>query len=349
LATRALGGTSPNPPVGAVVVKNGHIIGEGFHRASGCPHAEIEALRAAREPEGATLYVSLEPCNHSGRTPPCVPSILKANIARVVVGALDRNPRTDGGGISALQRAGVVVEVLACNAAQRLIESFSVAIRSDRPYVALKMASSLDGYVAPEPGPFWLTGEPARAFVRDLRIMHDAVMVGGGTVRIDDPQLTVRPAHHRGAAYRRIVVCETQAVSPQSRIFLPLPGYEKTLVVAPAASMERLAPLREVADILAVGDPSDDRLDLAAALRELKTRGVWSILCEGGPTLAGRLIAAGLIDRLYWLFAPTFFGNPHAVGALGIRSGPPAARSLSFDGVEQLGNDVLLRARLTNV
>ncbi len=174
--------------MGAVLVKNGHIIGEGFHRGPGTPHAEIEALRVAHQPHGATLYVSLEPCNHFGRTPPCSKAIMEAGIARVVVAALDPNPKTDGAGLIELTRAGIAAEILPSSRAANIIEPFSVSIRSDRPYVALKMATSLDGYVAPEPGSYWLTGTQAGQFVRELRIMHVAVMVGAGSVRIDDPQ-----------------------------------------------------------------------------------------------------------------------------------------------------------------
>lgn len=349
LANRALGGTSPNPPVGALVVKNGGTIGEGFHRGSGSPHAEVEALRAARDAQGATLYSSLEPCNHTGRTPPCSQAILDAKISRVVIGALDPNPRNDGSGVSALQKAGLSVDVFPSVRAQTMIEAFSVAIRSDRPYVALKLAVSMDGYVAPQRGSFWLTGERARAFVRELRMMHDAVMVGAGTVRIDDPELTVRPPHHRFTRYRRIVVCESEPVNPHSRIFAPAPAYAKTMVVAPVTSMQQFSALGDVADIVPVPDGGVRRLDPAAALRELKTQGVASVLCEGGPTLAGRLIGAGLVDRVYWLVAPIFLANPRALPALANINAAHAGRSLSFDRVEQLGDDVLLSGRLAHV
>ncbi len=344
-----MGGTSPNPPVGAVLVKNGRIIGEGFHRGAGSPHAEIEAMRAVDDPQGATLYSSLEPCNHAGRTLACTRAIVKASIGRVVVGALDPNPQTNGAGLRTLQEAGVPAEVVPSARAQAIIEPFSVAIRSDRPYLALKMAASLDGYVAPEPGAYWVTGEQARGFVRDLRIAHDAVMIGAGTVRVDDPLLTVRPAHHRGANYRRIVLCERRSPSPQSRVFVPVPGYETTIVLVPRSSIQKFCNLRDVAEIIAVGSSSDEQLDLIAALPELKRRGVCSILCEGGPTLAGRLIEASLVDRVYWLVAPRFLANRRAVAALGINNDAVHARSLSFDRVEQLGNDVLLSGRLAHV
>src|SRR5579884_3487323 len=205
LAQRGVGSTSPNPPVGAVLVRDGETLGEGYHRVRGGPHAEIEALDDARkngkDPRGATLFVSLEPCNHHGLTPPCSEAIVAAGIARVVIGAPDPNPKTNAGGIARLREAGINAQIVHDAWAQRLIEPFSVAVRTARPYITLKMAASLDGYVAPKPGAHWLTGEVARERVRELRAAHDAVMVGAGTVRVDDPQLTVRPAHARRKPY----------------------------------------------------------------------------------------------------------------------------------------------------
>src|SRR5689334_9163173 len=211
LAERGLGNTSPNPAVGAVVVLDGRIVGEGYHHLAGSPHAEVHALQAAGElARGATLFVSLEPCNHFGRTPPCSQAVAAAGVRRVVIGTPDPNPKTDGGGIQYLRDRGIDVEIAKHERARSIIEPFARAIRSNRPYVTLKMAMSLDGYVASHPGrQEWLTGEEARHFVRDLRISHDAVAVGAGTVRIDNPQLTVRPPYHRLREYVRIVVCET--------------------------------------------------------------------------------------------------------------------------------------------
>jgi len=188
LARRGAGNTSPNPIVGAVVVANGEIAGEGFHHRAGEPHAEVNALEAAGDrARGATLYVSLEPCNHFGRTPPCSHAVADAGIARVVVGTFDPNPKTNEGGIAHLRGHGVDVEIADDDEARALIEPFAAAIRSERPFVTLKMAMSLDGYVSSRSGEVqWLTGEEARAFVRELRIEHDAVMVGAGTVRIDN-------------------------------------------------------------------------------------------------------------------------------------------------------------------
>lgn len=343
LAERAAGSTSPNPAVGAVVVYDGEIAGEGYHHRAGEPHAEVHALHAAGErARGATLYVSLEPCNHTGRTPPCSHAVADAGIARVVVGTPDPNPRTAQGGIGYLRDRGVTVEIAGDTRAQAIVEPFAHAIRSKRPYVTLKMAMSLDGFIATKSGrQEWLTGEEARAFVRDLRISHDAVGVGAGTVRVDNPNLTVRPAHHRLREYVRVVLCETDTVDPESNVFRERDGYAKTVVVAPAGAAAKFENLAHTADVLFVGDAPAAQLDLEAGLRALKTRGIESLLCEGGPTMAGHLIARNLVDRVVWLVAPRFLRSDTSVPVLTSES-LAGVRGLRFDRVERLGPDILL-------
>ncbi|HZZ64901.1 MAG TPA: bifunctional diaminohydroxyphosphoribosylaminopyrimidine deaminase/5-amino-6-(5-phosphoribosylamino)uracil reductase RibD [Candidatus Baltobacteraceae bacterium] len=343
LAARGLGNTSPNPPVGAVIVRDGEIVGEGFHHRAGEAHAETIALRQAGErARGATLYVSLEPCNHYGRTPPCSHAVVAAGIVRVVAGTPDPNPNTTSGGTEYLRAHAVEVEIAGWPRAKALIEPFSIAIRLARPYVALKMAMSLDGFVASMPRRReWLTGNLAAAFVREMRIMHDGVIVGAGTVRTDDPLLTVRPPHHRLREYVRIVACEADSVPPSRSIFKPLPGYAKTIVLAPAGAAARFADLHDVADVVFIGDSQSELLDLQAALEELKRRGISTLLCEGGPTMAGHLLEARLVDRVYWLVAPRLLRSPFAVPV--ITAGTlTAAPGLSFDRVEVLEPDLLL-------
>jgi diaminohydroxyphosphoribosylaminopyrimidine deaminase/5-amino-6-(5-phosphoribosylamino)uracil reductase len=325
-------------------------VGEGYHRLRGEAHAEVEALRAAgdgAEVRGATLYVTLEPCDHTGLTPPCTRALIEAGVARVVVGALDPNPKTAGGGIARLREAGIAVDVLEDAWASSLIEDFTVAVRTTRPYVRLKLAASLDGYVAAEPGSARLTGARAREYVRELRAAHDAVLVGAGTVRVDDPQLTVRPPYARRRPYVRVVVCESAPVSAERRVFAPLDGYARSVVLAPAGLRDRFAPLEAVADVLYAGEPGALELDLAAALAALKTRGIASVLCEGGPTLAARLLARGLVDRLDWLVAPALLRNPRAVPALGDADVRAGFGALCFERVERLGEDLLVSAKLS--
>ncbi len=349
LAARGLGSTSPNPAVGALITAGTRTLGEGFHRVRGGPHAEVEALRdaAARgnDVRGATMYVTLEPCDHTGLTPPCSLAVCDAGIARVVVGTMDPNPRTAGGGIARLRAAGMVCDVAEDAWSRDLIDAFGIAVARSRPYVRLKLAASLDGYVAPRTGErHWLTGDEARAYVRELRATHDAVLVGAGTVRIDDPQLSVRPPRSRRRNAVRVIACEDAPVPSERAIFAPLEGYDPTIVLAPAGLADRFAPLETIADVAYVGEPSAVTLDLRLALETLRARGIASVLCEGGPTLAGRLIEAGLVDRIDWLVAPALLANPHAVPALGAGA---LGTKLVFDRVEHLGSDVLLTARLT--
>jgi diaminohydroxyphosphoribosylaminopyrimidine deaminase/5-amino-6-(5-phosphoribosylamino)uracil reductase len=342
---------SPNPPVGAVIVRDGRTLGEGFHHMAGEAHAEVEALRAAGEVAAATLYVTLEPCNHHGRTPPCTDAIVASGIERVVIGAADPNPATDGAGIARLRAAGMQVDVVNERRSVALIERFAAAIRLPRPYVTLKMASSVDGYVAPRPGPHWLTGEPARLYVRELRAEHDAVLVGAGTIRVDDPQLTTRPHFARRKPYVRVVACETDPVEKTSRIFtVPTPpgAFVASIVLAPRGAARRFEALESVADVLYVGDEDSTQLDLPAALRALKSeRGIASVLCEGGPTLAGRLLSAGLVDRLTMLVAPALLGGEQAVPVFA--GADLRAVQLRFDRHERIGDDLLISAKVEHV
>ena len=337
-------------------MRDGATIGEGWHHRRGEPHAEVEALRDASargfDARGATAYVSLEPCNHHGRTGPCSEALIAAGVARVVVGALDPNPKTAAGGVRRLRDAGIAVDVLHDAAAAALIERFAWTIAHDRPFVTLKMAMSLDGYVASRPGEQqWLTGAPARERVRRLRIAHDAVMVGAGTIRVDDPQLTIRPHATRRKPYVRVVVCETDAIPVTSRVLAmpedaPADAYRRTIVLAPAGVRERFAALEAHAEVVFVGDGAARTLDLRAALVALREREVSTVLCEGGPTLAGRLLAQGLVQRTVWFLAPRFLRAAEAVPVLG-GADLGAANGWRFDRIERVGDDVLLSADLT--
>ncbi len=348
LAARAVGETAPNPPVGAVVVRDGRVVGEGHHRGAGAPHAEVNALRnAGARARDATMYVSLEPCGHVGRTPPCAEAVLEAGIARVVAGTLDPTRR---GAAERLRERGVEVVVAGDVAARALIEAFARWSVLRRPFVAVKMAMSLDGAVARAPGARETLGSEAeRRFVRELRIAYDAVMVGAGTVRVDDPLLTVRPPHGRMRPYVRVVACETGALSATSRVFAPVEGYERTIVLAPGALQPRLAALADVAEVLVIGHAKARTLDLGEAMATLRTRGVCSVLCEGGPKLAAGLIASGVADRFYWAVAPMFLHSESSVPVL--RGADVASRAVRarFDSVERVGDDVVLSGTFGDV
>lgn len=337
-------------------MRDGVTLGEGWHHRRGEAHAEVEAIRDARargnDPQGATAYVSLEPCDHYGRTPPCSGALIAADVARVVIGTLDPNPRTAGGGVQRLREAGIAVDVVDDPAAKALVERFRWTIGHVRPYVTLKMAMSLDGYIAARPGEQrWLTGVLARQRVRELRVEHDAVLVGAGTVRVDDPQLTVRPHVTRRKPYARVVACETDPIPVSSRVLAPPEdappdAYRQTIVLAPAGRRAAFADLETLAEVVFVGDESAYTLDLAAALVALREREITSVLCEGGPTLGGRLLANGLVQRLVWFVAPLLLHGESAVPVLaGADLG--AANGWRFDRIERLGDDVMLSADLT--
>jgi diaminohydroxyphosphoribosylaminopyrimidine deaminase/5-amino-6-(5-phosphoribosylamino)uracil reductase len=337
-------------------VRDGTTLGEGWHHRRGEPHAEIEALRDARaqghDTRGATAYVSLEPCNDHGRTPPCSLALIDAGISRVVIGALDPNPRTAEGGVRRLRDAGIAVEVVDLPAARALIERFRWTITHERPYVTLKMAMSLDGYVATHPGERrQLTGPAATERVRMLRWEHDAVLIGAGTVRVDDPLLTVRPHVNRRARYHRVVACETAPIPLTSRVLAPPPdapadAYAPTIILAPAGLRAEFAALEPLAEVVYVGGPAARELDLGRALLALRAREIVSVLCEGGPTLAGRLLARGLVERIVWFVAPVLL---RAEGAVPVLAGAEVGGhdGWRFDRIERVGEDMLLSADLT--
>jgi diaminohydroxyphosphoribosylaminopyrimidine deaminase/5-amino-6-(5-phosphoribosylamino)uracil reductase len=281
LAERGRGGTAPNPVVGAVLVRDGAVVGEGWHERAGGPHAEIVALETAGErARGATLYVSLEPCAHHGRTPPCADALVAAGVTRVVAAVGDPNPETNGAGFERLRTAGVEVEVPGGELEWRARvqnEAFRVWAAEGRPFVVYKAAATLDGRVT-VPGSRWVTGEESRRRVHELRAAMDAVAVGMGTVRADDPQLTAR-----GVDIQR---------QPRRLAF-------------------GRGPLPEGSELELVSGPLEDELS------RLAEEGVQSLLLEGGPTLATSFLAAGLVDKLLLFVAPTVSGaGPWFLGEL---------------------------------
>jgi diaminohydroxyphosphoribosylaminopyrimidine deaminase/5-amino-6-(5-phosphoribosylamino)uracil reductase len=344
--------------VGAVIVRAGRTLGEGWHHRRGEPHAEAEALRAARDAgedvRGATMYVTLEPHDHESTMPPCSIAVIEAGLTRVVVGALDPNVQTHGNGVARMRGAGLAVDVVDDPRSLALIERFAYTIDSLLPFVTLKMAMSLDGFVSPRPGTHRLTGEAARERVYDMRAEHDAVMVGAGTVRIDDPLLTIRPHRTRVKPYARVVVCETAPLPPACRVFAPPPdappgSYRPTIVLAPAGLAAAFAPLAARCEVLPAGEPDARRLDLHAAMLTLRGAGIATVLCEGGPTLAAGLIAAGLVERIVWFVAPVLLAAPGAVPVLSGADLSTIANGWTFEGVERVGNDLMITARLPHV
>lgn len=355
-ARRASGRTFPNPAVGAVVLRGERVLGAGETQPPGSAHAEVRAIRQAvrrhgeRALRGATLVVTLEPCGHHGRTPPCTDAIRAAGIARVWIGARDPHPLVSGRGIRALRRSGieVVTDVSAAECAHQHRGFFSVQERG-RPWVALKLAATLDGRIATARGESrWITGEAARAFAHRLRDSADAVMVGSGTAAADDPALTVRDAD--GAVKRtpiRVVVDGALATPPRLALYRDEQATRTWLVTAHGHPARALA-ARTARGARAIEAPRRGRhVDLARALEQLAGAGLTQILVEGGGGLAAALLRAGLVDELHWFAAPSLLGGDarSAIAGLGI---PKLSDRIRFEWMDmrRLGPDLYVHARL---
>ena len=352
LAAEARGRTSPNPLVGAVLVKNGRIIGEGFHAAAGEPHAEGVALATCEEdPAGATMYVSLEPCAHTGRTPPCTEAIVDARIARVVVASDDPTEKAAGRGLGVLRDEGVAVDVMDgdVGATARLLnQPFRKHARSGRPLVIFKVAMTLDGKVATSSGDSkWISGEHSRARAHRWRAEADAVAVGIGTVLADDPQLTARV--DAVARQPRRVVFDSEARLPlESKLVQSAPEVPLIVIASRAASRTNVEALEAAGAevVVATGGTEADRI--RSALTELGSRDIQSLLLEGGPHLSGAFFDAGEIDQVHTFIAPVLAGGRMARAALegeGVERIANARRALATE-VERIDDDVLISVRL---
>jgi diaminohydroxyphosphoribosylaminopyrimidine deaminase / 5-amino-6-(5-phosphoribosylamino)uracil reductase len=357
LAEGGRGQVSPNPLVGAVLVRDGEPIGEGFHAQLGGPHAEVAALNDCRakghDPSGATLYVTLEPCAHQGRQPPCTGAILAASLARVVIASEDPSEKASGRGPGILRDEGVEVEFAngqEAAVARLLNQASRKHTRTTRPLVLLKSALSLDGRVATAGGDSrWISGEASRALVHRWRAECDAVCIGIGTALADDPLLTARPATD-GADLRqptRVVFDSGARLPLGSRLVGSIGEAPLVVIVSPAAPSERADALQRVGADLIVCD-GDPPARVAAALAELGRRQVTSLLLEGGPTLAGSFLDAGEIDELRLFIAPIVLGGRGArplAGGEGAALIADATPALAME-TERSGEDLLVRARL---
>jgi len=316
LAEGAAGLTSPNPMVGAVVVRDSVIVGEGFHAGPGQPHAEIEALRAAGgRARGATLYLSLEPCAHQGRTPPCAPALVRAGLARVVVATGDPNPLVNGRGIETLRRAGIAVEVGLLEAEARAQNrGFFTWITARRPHVTLKTAMTLDGKLADaHGGSRWITGEAARAEAHRLRSRADAVVVGIGTALADDPELTVRLGTPWPREPYRVVVDSQARLPADARLIRAGTPSRAVVAVGPRADARRAHALEAAGATVVECPDGGGGVDLRHLLTWLAAREVTSLLLEGGGGLNAGFIESGLVDRVAVFVAPLVLGGRSAV------------------------------------
>ncbi|MBW3604983.1 MAG: bifunctional diaminohydroxyphosphoribosylaminopyrimidine deaminase/5-amino-6-(5-phosphoribosylamino)uracil reductase RibD [Actinobacteria bacterium] len=341
LAERGRATVSPNPMVGCVIMADGDVVGEGWHHVAGGPHAEVVALRAAgAQARGATVYVTLEPCTHTGRTPPCVDALISAAVGRVVIATTDPNPAA-AGGADALRGAGMAVDVgLLRDEAMAQNAMFLHGVRTRRPFVWCKGAVSLDGRVTAADGTSrWLTSAPARRHAHELRGQVDAMVVGSGTVLADDPQLTVRLDGWTGSQPLRVVLDGRARTPVTAHVFDR--DAASLLLVAPDAHADVA---REAGiDVAEIKTDARGHLDPAAVLDELWHRGVRSVLVEGGPTVLSSFVDAGLFDRLLVYVAPLLLGD---VGTPLLGGGPATladAERFVLERVEHIGDDAVLQ------
>ncbi|MCB9800271.1 MAG: bifunctional diaminohydroxyphosphoribosylaminopyrimidine deaminase/5-amino-6-(5-phosphoribosylamino)uracil reductase RibD [Candidatus Omnitrophica bacterium] len=351
LAGRVRFSVSPNPKVGAVVVKSGRLIASGYHQRCGGPHAEINAIKkAGRKARGAVLYVTLEPCSSWGKTPPCVGAIQGAGISSVVIGAIDPNPKHCGRAVKLLQKSGirVLTNVLA-DEVRRQNKAFFKRMKTGRPYVTLKMAQSVDGKIATSAGQSkWITGRQARAFVQHLRAGHDAILIGKNTFLKDNPRLTVRGKTQFQDPQKpwRIVINPKLEFNGSCRI---LQGKQQTFFAVHEKQIARIksVDIGRSINVIPVHEKNRE-LDLKALLKTLASLGANSVLAEGGGELAWSLLKHGLVDKLFWITAPKIIGGRASKTSVEGSGVPALKHSIKLKNLKysHLGNDFLLEADL---
>jgi diaminohydroxyphosphoribosylaminopyrimidine deaminase / 5-amino-6-(5-phosphoribosylamino)uracil reductase len=350
LARRGYGATSPNPMVGAVLVKGGKIIGRGWHRRAGLPHAEIEALRDAQKnghnPRGAALYVTLEPCCTHGRTPPCTEAIISSGIKKVVIGAIDPNPKHAGRAFKILKRARIeVVHRIFADECEKLNESFNHWIVHRTPFVTVKAAMTLDGKIATASGESkWITGEKARAHGMKLRQGSDAILVGINTILADNPSLTFRPAR-KSKQLRRIVLDSMARTPLNSKMVSDKSAALTTIVVSKTAPKNRVAKLTKRANVLAA--PSHNgKIDLRWLLKKLGAENVTSLLVEGGGEVNASFLLGGFASRVAFFYAPKILGGRDSKKAVAGEGAKNLAELIQLCEIEwqKVGEDLLMTA-----
>lgn len=349
LAQRGWGWVSPNPLVGAVLVKAGRIIGTGYHARCGEAHAERAALAACSEsPDGATLYVTLEPCCHHGRTPPCTQAILEAGISRVVLGSRDPNPKVHGGGLRLLRAAGVeVTEGVLQADCDALNAVFFHCITTKTPYVVMKYAMTMDGKLATVTGASqWITGEVARAHVQEDRHRYRGILVGVGTILADNPRLTCRMEGGRNPLR---ILCDSQLRTPLDAFVVQSAHDIPTLLATCSQDTARAKPYRTAGcELLSLPPDADGRIPLPALMQALGEREIDSVLLEGGAALQWSALKSGIVQRVQCYIAPKLFGGASAkspIGGQGVCH-PGAAYCLSPPRLTHLGEDLLLESEV---
>lgn len=348
LAQKAAGRTSPNPMVGAVLVRGGKIVGAGYHRVAGGDHAEIVALkRAGAKANGATLYITLEPCSHHGRTPPCAEALIRAGIKEVVAGMSDPNPRVAGRGFKKLRRAGIAVRIgLLAAECRTLLEAFTKFITKRMPFVTLKLAATLDGKIATASGDsHWISGAQSRALVHRWRNEMDAVLVGAATVRADDPQLTCRIPGGRNP-YR--VVLDGRLRIPLTAQLFKQKDAAKTIIATTAgASAARVRAIEGLGALVWRLPARDHRVAWQPLLKKLAAQGIVSMLIEGGAAVAASALKHKIVDKVEFFYAPRIIGGDGRVMIDSLAIGKMArAFQLKNLSVRKLGNDLLVSGYL---
>lgn len=344
LAARGKGWVSPNPMVGAVLVNEGVIVGEGFHQKAGGPHAEIYCLNQAKElAKGGTLYLTLEPCSHFGRTPPCVDAILKAGVSKVVVAMEDPNPLVSGRGIKRLEDNGVkVVRGVMEEEARRLNEVFIKFITTEYPFVVLKTASTMDGKIASTTGSSkWITSDISREFVHELRHEYDAILVGINTILTDDPILNCRVQTRKTKDPIRIILDSALRIPLTAKVIMS--GTSQSMVFTLSKDKRKIQQLQKLG-VEIVQQSGNTNIDLHEMLRYLAKKEISSVLVEGGSEVNWSFVAGGLVDKFYWFITPKIIGGTQsfsAIGGLGIKNMEDAIK-LRWSEIKYLGEDLLI-------
>ncbi|MEE9605406.1 MAG: bifunctional diaminohydroxyphosphoribosylaminopyrimidine deaminase/5-amino-6-(5-phosphoribosylamino)uracil reductase RibD [Candidatus Scalindua sp.] len=348
LARKGIGKTSPNPVVGAVIVRNGKIIGRGYHRKYGDWHAEINAIKDANSNvKGATAYITLEPCSHYGKTPPCVDTLIKERIGRVVVGTLDPNPSVNSKGIKTLKSKGMKIDVgILEDECRELNEHYFKFIKSGTPYVTVKYAQTLDGRIATKTGNSqWISSEALRKYVHRLRAVNDCIMVGVGTVIADDPQLNVR--YVRGNNPLRVVVDSKLRIPIKSFVLKDNNSHLTTIATTSKAPSRKVTAVKGLgAEVLVVKKDKKGGVSLRDLLRELGKRGIMSVMVEGGSEIVTSLLRANLVDKMIILTAPKIMGKGlEAIGDLGVCKIKDTIKFSSFKTMRK-GDDLVFEGTI---
>jgi diaminohydroxyphosphoribosylaminopyrimidine deaminase / 5-amino-6-(5-phosphoribosylamino)uracil reductase len=354
LAEKGKGYTSSNPMVGAVVVKDGQIVGSGWHRQVGGPHAEVYAIDdAGSRAKGATLYVTLEPCNHYGKTPPCTDKIIASGIKRVVMAMTDPNPDVAGGGADRLKQADISVTSGVCEEeAQHLNEIFIKYVKTKRPFVILKMAATLDGRIATRTGDSkWVSGEASRKHVHELRHLVDAVMVGVNTVKADDPQLTTRLKDKKGINPRRIILDTALSIPETAKVLQNDSPSDTIIITGNSAYSDKRNRLEKMGVQVVEAQLTDNLIDLNDLMIRLGRMRITSLLIEGGSRVAASALKAGIVDKICFFYAPKILGGDDGVPMFGGPGPELMSQSIVIKNItlHRFDDDVMIEGYINNV